>query len=275
MTICVSVNVAEGLVFAADSQVTLTRSQTLADGQITTSVYQTFNYANKITHFKNYPIGVMSWGLANLQQRSIQSLILELENEYASLEEDQEYSVETIAKDIADFVGKRYQDTYSNQTQITPPERSLGMLIGGYAYEEFFPTQYAVQFENSNDLVSVRSNDDEGMPQFGASWYGMTDALFRLIRGYDIQALTALINRGVNVSIVNEWIEAREAELPLVFDGMPLQDAIDFAEYCIQVVIGRYRFGAGIPLCGGDVDIAVIRPRQFTWARRKQWSLKE
>ena len=45
-----------------------------------------------------------------------------------------------------------------------------------------------------------------------------------------------------------------------MFDGMPLQDAVDFANYAVQLTIGRFRFAAGVPVCGGNVDIAVITP---------------
>jgi hypothetical protein len=56
---------------------------------------------------------------------------------------------------------------------------------------------------------------------------------------------------------------------------MPLQDAIDFAEYAVEVVVGRFRFGHGPPLCGGDTDIAVVTPGNFEWAKRKLWVIKE
>jgi len=52
---------------------------------------------------------------------------------------------------------------------------------------------------------------------------------------------------------------------------MPLQDAIDLAVYLVEMTIGRYRFAVGAPVCGGEVDVAVITPRGFTWVSRKSW----
>lgn len=91
----------------------------------------------------------------------------------------------------------------------------------------------------------------------------------------DLNGFNELVNRGVDVSILQKYAEDGVTQLPIAFDAMPLQDAIDFAEFLTQVTIGRYRFGMGIPLCGGDVDIAVMRPKRFEWAQRKQWSIKD
>jgi hypothetical protein len=84
-----------------------------------------------------------------------------------------------------------------------------------------------------------------------------------------------LIKRGADKVIVQKWAKDHVSELPLVFDGMPLQDAVDFANFAIQLTIGTFRFALGPPICGGDVDIAVITPAAFHWAQRKQWSVKE
>lgn len=53
---------------------------------------------------------------------------------------------------------------------------------------------------------------------------------------------------------------------------MPLQDAIDFAAYLVHVVKGRFRFVVGPKVCGGPVDIAVVKPGKFEWIRRKTLS---
>ena len=103
----------------------------------------------------------------------------------------------------------------------------------------------------------------------------MIDALVRLIKGFDPASLEELIKRGADPEIVQKWVNDSVSELPIIFDGMPLQDAIDFADYAILTVIGRYRFAIGAPVCGGPIDIAVIRSTGFSWARRKDWQVKE
>jgi hypothetical protein len=95
MTICISVNVAEGLVLAADSAVMV--SGTINTPQGTgQGIIQSFQFANKVTRFKNYPIGIMNWGSGSIGDRSVQSLIMEFEYDYANKTETQSYTVEEI-----------------------------------------------------------------------------------------------------------------------------------------------------------------------------------
>ncbi len=269
MTICVSIKVAEGLVFAADSATTL-EGEIVVGGKKRTGVVQTFGYANKVTQFIDYPIGVMSWGLGSIEDRTIQSLIMEHEWTYPDTLDNEDYEVATIASDLVGFIAERYEAVYQ-----PPKGKPLGLLIGGYSDGAFFAEQYRFEFPKSKELEVVRPDSPDGRPSFGANWFGLGDALVRLINGYDPDAMKELIRRGASKDIVRKWVDDRVPELPLVFDGMPLQDAIDFANYCVQVVIGRWRFGVGAPLCGGDIDIAVIRPGSFGWAQRKQWAIKE
>lgn len=287
MTICVSVRVAEGLVLAADSAVMLMGEVPTPQGPMHT-ILQNFNFANKVTHFKDYPIGVLSWGLGSIQARSIQSLIMEYEHGYPSVTlrghgsefARGPYTVREVANDLVGFIRARYDAAFpvpaapAGAPPAPAPDRpALGLLIGGYSQGEFFSDVLVYEFPNDTDWSEVRPNLPNGSPSFGANWFGMTDALTRLYLGFDELALNELVNRGAPAPVVEQWANDNVAALPLVFDGMPLQDAIDFAEYSVQVVIGRFRFAQGPPLCGGDVDIAVITPDAFRWAQRKEWGI--
>ena len=270
MTICVSVRIPEGLVLAADSMVSLEGTVDTPQGR-QTRIYQTFEFANKVTQFKDYPIGLMSWGIASISDRSIQSLIMEFEHDYLSLEKNESYTVKEIADDLLKELKRKYEAAYSSSAKRPP----LGLYIGGYSARQFFSDQYQYEFPRSSDWEVVRQNKPNGSPSFGADWFGQTDALRRLIKGYNAKALGELVKRGVDKTIIQKWVDDNVAELPLIFDGMPIQDAVDFANYAVQVTIGCFRFAAGPPLCGGNIDIAVITPAAFHWAQRKQWSIKE
>ncbi|MGA3130954.1 MAG: hypothetical protein ABSD59_09150 [Terracidiphilus sp.] len=266
MTICVSVQVAEGLIFAADSAVTLSG---LLQGQSTPQVLQIFESANKVTQFGDYPIGVMSWGMGAIHNRTVQSLIMEHEYAYPKQKDVPDFQVRKIAEDLVAFIRARYDAAFTD-----PANRpAMGLAIGGHSHDQFFAEQYKCEFPGT-DFLAVRQNLANGFPSFGANWFGMPDALTRLICGYDPGSLTELINRGVDKAIVDKWVADGIGQIPIVFDGMPLKDAIDFADYCARVTIGRWRFAVGPNLCGGEVDIAVMRPRSFQWAQRKRWSIK-
>lgn len=264
MTICISVRVAEGLVLAADSASMLQGS--IKGGP--TTILQTFEFANKITRILDEkPIGVMSWGIGSISDRSIQSLVMEFAYEYDAPASNP-YDVKVVADAFLDFIKQRYESAYPDKKN----QPRLGLFVGGYSSGQFFSDQFTYEFPASTDWTVVRPNSADGSLDFGANWYGLTDALTRLIRGFDPSALDELVKRGVDRGVIQKWVNDSVSDLTIVFDGMPLQDAIDFANFAAQVVIGRYRFGIGPPLCGGDVDIAVITPADFQWAQRKQWA---
>jgi hypothetical protein len=269
MTICVSVKVAEGMVLAADSAVMLSGKIKTPQGE-GEGIIQTFQYANKVTHFKDYPIGIMNWGSGSIADRSIQSLIMEFEYGYPSKAKNKSYNVKAIADELLKFIKKRYDAAYQKE-----PKPLLGLFIGGYSANNFFPDDFMYEFPQSPTWNQVRPNMPDGRPSFGSNWFGQIDALVRLFKGYDVGSLEELIKRGVDRKIIEKWVQDAVSELLIIFNGMPLQDAIDYAEYAVQVVVGRFRFGFGPPLCGGDIDIAVVTPGNFEWAKRKLWAIKE
>lgn len=59
-----------------------------------------------------------------------------------------------------------------------------------------------------------------------------------------------------------------------MFDGMPLQDAIDLAAFLANVTIGHSRFVIGPPVYGGHVDVAAITHNGFSWVRQKKSAVK-
>ena len=257
---------------AADSAVTLQGQVNTPQGLQANAVVQQFNFANKVTRFKDYPIGVMSWGSASISDRSFQSLIMEFEHSYPGVKEQKgPFTVRGVADDLLVFMKDRYDAAYTDPKQ----QPALGMFVGGYSENEFFADSYSSEFPNNVTWTQVRPPKPDGRPSFGANWFGQIGPLLRLIKGFDPQALSELIKRGADKALVQQWVDDNVSELPLVFDGMPLQDAIDFANYVTQVVIGAFRFGLGPPLCGGDIDIAVITPTTFRWAQRKQWAITE
>jgi hypothetical protein len=271
VTVCVSVRVAEGLILAADSAVTL-EGEIRGPKGVQQGVLQTWNFGNKVARIKDYPIGVMTWGIASISARSIMSLIMEFEYAFPDKDGNAGFSVRSVADSLLAFLTDRYEAAYPPKSQGRP---LLGLFVGGFSSGEFFSDQYRYEFPTSTEWTDVRPPKPDGTPDFGANWFGQTDALIRLVLGYDPAGLEELVKRGVDPAIIQKWLDDHVASLPLIFDGMPLQEAIDFADYAAQVVIGRFRFSVGPPLVGGEVDIAVIRPDSFQWAQRKQWGIKE
>ena len=179
-----------------------------------------------------------------------------------------EYSVREIAngllKHVKDFYSKEFSGPVSSQ------KLPLGILVSGFSSGKFFPEQWLVDLPRSDELTEIRP-DKDGKPDFGANWFGLVDAINRLHWGRDDSAIDILAN---HFKVTPDEIRNLLSRLqyPVLFGGMPLQDAIDYALYLVNVVIGRFRFVAGAPLCGGEIDVAVITPGGFTWIRRKSWA---
>ena len=271
MSICVSVRVAEGLVLAADSATVLMGY--ISPQHKAPSIIQTFEHSNKVCQIGDLPVGVMTWGNAAILDRTIQSLIMECEYEHTELLRSSDYNIKLITETVRKFIADRYDQAYPElEKKRRPP---LGIFIGGYGYHQFYSELYTCDFPECEDLSIVRPDKADGSPSFGTNWFGSGEALTRLIKGFDPQVLNDLAQHGVARDTIEMWAGKAAGELPLIFDGMPLQDAIDFANFAVQVTIGVCRFRAGPPVCGGDVDIAVITPGKFHWAQRKQWAIKE
>ncbi len=288
MSICVSVKVGEGLVLAADSTVAIQGRIGGPAREEQAGILKTYDYVKKLSQIKDYPIGTLTWGTALIGARSVESLIKEYEYTLPSLEEEQEkikerrmrgeiedgehyeYNVHKIAKKLLKHVKKFYETEFASEPVDKRPP--LGVLVSGYSSGEFFPEQWLINLPKSDELEEVRP-DVDGKPHFGAYWFGLTDAIIRLHWGRDDKAINILSER---FKVQPEEIRQLLGELqyPVVFDGMPLQDAIDYAVYLVNVVIGRFRFVIGAPLCGGEIDVAVITPDEFTWVQRKSWSVK-
>jgi hypothetical protein len=209
----------------------------------------------------------------------VESLIKEYEYSLPSLVEETEkrksgkkrtdkpyvYGVEKIANGLFEHIKAFYDVEFQN----APIKPELGILVSGYSSGQFFPEQWLFSLPQSTMLTPVRP-DKDSKPEFGAQWFGVTDAIVRLHHGRDDRLIGKLAER-FKVTPQEILDLLKEFEYPVIFHGMPLQDAIDYATYMINVVIGRFRFVIGAPLCGGEIDVAVITPNAFTWVQRKSW----
>jgi hypothetical protein len=286
MTICVSVKVSEGLVLAADSTAAISGNIKDPKGKGAPGILKTYDHVRKLAHIKDYPIGTLTWGAALVGARSVESLIKEYAHYLPSIEEEEEkikarrmheenvdpykYGVKEIAEGLLKHIRRYYDATFAGLPRENQPH--LGILVSGYSSGEFFPDQWLMEIPVRDELMEVRPNR-QGKPDFGANWYGLTDAIIRLHWGRDESAL-GVIAKNFNKSIDDIREMLAPLQYPVIFDGMPLQDAIDYAVYLVNVVIGRFRFVVGAPLCGGEIDVAVITPGTFTWIQRKSWGVK-
>lgn len=106
-------------------------------------------------------------------------------------------------------------------------------------------------------------------------WRGQPEAINRLVAGYG-EGLPNVLTRdlGLSEDQINQAMDLIETELstPLVHPAMPIQDAIDLAEFLVNLTIGYSRFRPGAPSVGGPVEVAAITKHEhFKWVRRKHY----
>lgn len=299
MTINIAIAVSEGLVMAADSM-----TQINAPNGLSLKSYPT---AEKITELGNLPMATMCSGVGAISQRSIISLIREFEFErLPSLgktsvepvgegEKGDRPTVSGVAESLRDFIQKRYEATRWPNPPGPPipgiavqwPPR-LTVVVGGYSPQQFFPEVFEIQFPEA--IINQKHpvpGAPEGQPSI--TWWGVGTSLNRLLHGYDMAELTqahqlltknpqALQTAGIAVHGVPPDLPepnaclaplAQLARMQVVLDFMPLQEAVEFADYLGQVAIGYSRFSAGMQVVGGELDVLAIQPEGLSWYKRK------
>lgn len=276
MSVVIVVKVSEGLALAADSAATLTGKMSGPDGQ-QEGVLKTFYNAQKLLQIGDLPIGVLTWGHAFVGPRTVESLVREWEHNscWESLQQyrreyEGKYEVRKCAEGLLKHISEVHASEFAGMSNGQQP--AIGMIVAGYSEGEFFPEiwRFVVPFDEE---VHNQRPDQEGKPNFGASWFGMTEPIVRLHFGRDDKVVQIVSEKfGIEADAVRKALEP--LQYPVPFAQMPLQDAIDYATYMINVVIGRYRFVLGAEFCGGQIDVAAITQREFNWISRKSWKIE-
>jgi len=279
MSIAMVVKVSEGLVLGADSAATINGQIDGPQGTFE-GVIKTYYNARKLMQIGDFPIGVMTWGIAQIGARTIESLVREWEYNahwqsregfHTGHTKETKYLVEDCAKSLKDYLADKYAQAWN--VKDTPMERlpGLGIVVAGYSENQFFPEEWTFVIPHDESIINTRP-DVDGNPDFGANWFGMTDAIVRLHWGRDDVALQILSERtGLGVEEIRELLLPLQLQIP--FGVMPLQDAIEYAYYMLNVAIGRFKFAVGPELCGGQIDIAAISAGEFKWISKKSWKL--
>lgn len=112
---------------------------------------------------------------------------------------------------------------------------SVHFFVCGYEEEEPFV------YDVSKELRRI--NMDNGRIKYASSWSG------------EQVAITKLLNS--------------QPPTPVNHDLMPLKDAVDFAEFLIDVTIKLQRFEMKPKTCGGAIDVLVLTKDSAFWHKHK------
>jgi len=276
MTIALSVKINDGLVLATDSASTVLGIT--PKGEL--HVFNVYNHASKLFNLrKGLPVGAVTWGAGSIGQASISTIIKDLRERFTNglgrgsggwRLERESYAVEQVAVRLKEFV---FDDLYTKAFSSIPAERrpGLGFIVAGYSAGAPFAEEFQIEIQNGEcrGPTKLRTQD-----QVGVTWAGDGEALNRLVLGTSTMMPAAMARLGLPAAQIGQAVTTIQQSLqaPLVLPAMPLQDAIDLAEFMVDLTIRFSRFIPGPQTVGGPIEIAAISKHEgFRWIKRKYY----
>ena len=253
MSIIASVKVHDAIVLGSDSMTTISG----LDEAGQTVVVQNYHHAQKV-HQLSPNIGVGTSGVGNVGPRSINSVI-----EQFARQEQENLGRMTLAN-AAGALLQHFCGAYA-ELDIEAPE--LGALIGGYGPDDELAEVWEFNLARDKEPQLV----NEGTT-FGASWRGISLPFTRIYQGIDPR-LTAKLQE-LTEEDITPLVE--EVRCTFVFDGMPVQDAVDLVVFMLRTTINIAKFEPGSPSCGGPLWVAAITKKDgFRWIQKPSLVVRE
>lgn len=238
-----------------------------------------------VIHGGNTPVVAVTAGLARLNGRTIKSLC----EEFAVKRRKRRLiRVGDVAQDFLAFFRNEYDKHYKGSPMPAQFQDGPEFLVGGYGKADPFPSLHRVKVKEN------KIDDQFSNGKCGLAWNGQSDAVERLIRGYDgalrehIEAhldhvlqtyhrnMTGTMTRilddllkklgvglpaGVDTTLPQQSvanIQWDKCRLTVGYSNLPLQDAVDFVAYLVLLQSGRSKFAYGVATVGGRTHIGVV-----------------
>jgi hypothetical protein len=275
LTIAISIKINDGLVLASDSASTFLGQG--PNGEL--GVLNVYNNANKVFNLrKGFPIGAITWGAGSIGQASISTIIKDLRLIFTEGKgrpdwklSKSKYTVQEVALRLKQFVFDELYVQAFKEVAFQKPD--LGFIVAGYSAPDA-PMAEEFQIDIKNGECSepklLRGQEDIGL-----TWGGDPEALNRVVAGMGggLPHILQSIFK-IDPSQLPQVIQLiqQQLQMPLVLPAMPLQDAIDLADFLVDLTIKFSRFSPGPPTVGGPIEIAAISKHEgFRWIKRKYY----
>lgn len=269
MTVCVGIQVNECLVFAADSAVTLHYG---VDPQ-GREIINVLPHGHKVFNLhRELPVCAMTCGLGNIGAESISTLAkdfrIALTKEKNYQLDPRNYTIEEIAVKARRFL---FEERYSKLG--TKPSSDMSFYVGGYSSGADSPERWLVKIEAATQS-SPAPICEGAKGASGVNWGGQPEAIYRVLMGVGLAHKEVLKSTGLTDAQVDAASKAllTQMQAQMVHPAMPVQDAIDLADFLVETTKRFVRFLPGADTVGGDTDIAVVTKHEgFKWVRRKHY----
>jgi hypothetical protein len=271
VTICVGVQVNECLVFAADSAVTLF----YGPDHRGSPVINVLPHGNKLFNLhRDLPIAAMTCGLGNIGPASIAYLAKELRLLLMGNKGGDDYALDAASYTIQEVAVKSRKFLFEKEFAelAEKPAAEMSFYVGGYSSDANAPEHWLIKIDENGACPDPICLAGQGATM--VSWGGQPEAIYRLVMGVGSNHREALASSG----LTREQVDAaslsltRNMQAPLFHAAMPVQDAIDLANFFVETTKRFVRFLPGADTVGGDTDVAVVTKHEgFKWVQRKHF----
>ncbi|MDE0453146.1 MAG: hypothetical protein OXI90_15440 [Gammaproteobacteria bacterium] len=261
MTVCVAVQVRDCIVFAVDSAVTVT----YGNG----TVANVWEHGVKLFRLHDdLPIMAMFTGMGSFGPATVSSVARYFNKEISRDPSEggtdpSKYTMKEITERARDF----FKDGYEHLVSPSSPTHQFELWLGGYSANSAIGEVWRTRMTNGKWLKTVEKlSMDQNVGSL--NWGGIVEPISRLVLGIDPNARRFLQQKKVPSTTIQELEES--CEIKLVDSAMPTQDAINFAEFLVDVTKGFSTFLPGATSVGGATDVATVaRHDGFKWIKRK------
>jgi hypothetical protein len=279
MTIAIAIKVHDGIVLAADSAVTIATHR--PDGGLEQVAY-VYNNANKICNLvKGLPVGAMFWGPASIGPASMASVLKDLRQRMTRAPSGVDgWHVDQAAWQIGDIANRLKRHLDERIAAVPGWAGSGGALVAGHSVEQDLAESWVVEIKCGvvQDPMRVDPSPEE------AYWVanGEPEAIQRLLLGIPGGLATSLSSGLKQLGVPDDKVASQVAKLvecvretsqaSVIHPAMPMQDAIELADFLASMTRAYSRFTPGAATVGGPIDLAAITKHEgFKWVRRKHY----
>ncbi len=232
MSLIITVYTNEGIVMASDSRLCLTTTNNYSDGRSVRNIGAHCTDTTYKTFKASSRIGISACGESTINEMPLSSYIMKFIAEKAA-ETD---TVENMTNKLLGYF------------RALSPSIDTHFIVAGYDKGDLTPKVRRLSVKSGKvEIVNAKTP--------GATFNGEVNTLCRLL-------FPVAQKHG------NSYSDLKHDEIG--FSYFTLQDAIDFAEYAVDVTIKTMQFAKTAKTVGGPIDILAIRPDGAFWIRHRE-----
>ncbi|GEM_PF-3354930 len=253
MTIAVTIKTGSAVVFAADSKITTSAFAGLLESGKPNWVVQTYDNAYKLAHDRDRQLMAMVVGDANVGTVPAADFIAACGFPGAPDLPRQDESLDRLLASMANECRSYWSSSKLPEAQWPGPSLVVALAApDGRSARVFWVSLRGGKFEKKEILKRP-----------GIHLEGNPGDVFTLLYGFDAakaEVITGQLQID-NDKFVEAWRRSRNLSAidKLNVASMPIQDAMDLAEFLAYVQVQMDRFLPGEAACGGPIDLMVLQ----------------